>query len=77
MGFLENIRGPELIVILVIVVILFGSGRIGKIGGEIGSAIKNFRQGIQDEDTSKEKKPAEPAAVDQTAGQSGEEKKTD
>jgi len=40
--------GPtELIIILVIVVILFGVGRIGKIAGEMGSGIKAFREGLQ------------------------------
>jgi sec-independent protein translocase protein TatA len=54
MGFLNNIRGPELIIILVIVVLLFGVGRIGKISGEIGTAIKNFRKGIQDDEVKNE-----------------------
>ena len=39
--------GPtELIIILVIVVLLFGVGRIGKISGEMGSAIRQFREGF-------------------------------
>ena len=43
--------GPtELIIILVIVVIIFGVGRIGKIGGELGSGIKAFKEGLQDDD---------------------------
>jgi sec-independent protein translocase protein TatA len=47
--------GPlELTLILVIVILLFGVGRIGKIAGEIGSGIKEFRKGLQDEDTSSE-----------------------
>ncbi len=47
--------GPtELVLILVIVILLFGVGRIGKISGEIGSAIKNFRKGIQEEEPKKE-----------------------
>jgi sec-independent protein translocase protein TatA len=54
MGFLNNIRGPELIIILVIVILLFGVGRIGKISGEIGTAIKNFRKGIQDDEVKKD-----------------------
>tara|TARA_Y100001968_G_scaffold87075_1_gene78053 strand:- start:4482 stop:4649 length:168 start_codon:yes stop_codon:yes gene_type:complete len=41
--------GPlELVIILAIVLILFGVGRIGKIGGELGKGIKAFRLGIQD-----------------------------
>lgn len=41
--------GPtELIIILVIVVLLFGVGRVSKIGGELGSAVANFRKGLQD-----------------------------
>ncbi len=36
----------ELIIILVIVVILFGVGRISKIGGEIGSGFRKFREGL-------------------------------
>lgn len=41
--------GPtELIIILVIVVLLFGVGRISKISGELGSAIREFRKGIKD-----------------------------
>jgi len=37
---------PELLIILVIVVLLFGPGRLGKIAGELGSGIRNFREGI-------------------------------
>lgn len=40
---------PELLIILVIVVLLFGVGRIGKIAGELGSGIRSFRKGLQEE----------------------------
>lgn len=36
----------ELIVILVVVVLLFGVGRIGKIAGELGSGIRSFKEGL-------------------------------
>ncbi len=40
--------GPtELLIILVIVIVLFGVGRVGRIGGELGTAIREFRRGLQ------------------------------
>ena len=45
---------PELLLILVIVILLFGVGRIGKIAGEIGSGIRNFRDGLKGDEEKKE-----------------------
>ncbi|MDZ4669987.1 MAG: twin-arginine translocase TatA/TatE family subunit [Phototrophicales bacterium] len=39
---------PELLLILVIVMLLFGVGRISKVGGELGNAVANFRKGLSD-----------------------------
>lgn len=39
-------RGAEWIIILVIVILLFGPGRIGKIASELGRSIKSFREGL-------------------------------
>ncbi len=44
---------PELLIILVIIVLLFGVGRVSKISGEIGNAIRSFRKGINDKDEEK------------------------
>lgn len=39
--------GPtELTIILVIVLLLFGVGRIGKIAGELGASIRAFKSGL-------------------------------
>jgi len=40
--------GPtELIIILLIVVLLFGVGRISKVAGELGKGIRSFREGLR------------------------------
>ena len=44
---------PELIVILVIIVIVFGAGKLPEIGGGVGKAIKNFKNATKDEETKK------------------------
>ena len=38
---------PELIIVLVIVVLLFGVGCVRKIAGELGSALHQFREGLK------------------------------
>jgi sec-independent protein translocase protein TatA len=51
--------GPtELIIILVIIVVLFGVGRISKIAGELGSGIRAFKEGLQG-DKEKQDQPTE------------------
>ena len=52
---------PELLIILVIVVLLFGPGRIGKIAGELGKGIRSFRDGLgaKEDQTSTEVKDKE------------------
>jgi len=47
-------RGAEWIVILVIVLLLFGPGRIGRIAGELGKGIKAFRDGLGNKEEDKD-----------------------
>ena len=47
---------PELIIILVIVILLFGVGRISKISGELGNGIRAFREGLQGDKVEKDDK---------------------
>ncbi len=45
---MPNLGPTELFIVLIIVVLLFGVGRVSRIGGELGSAVANFRKGLQE-----------------------------
>ena len=47
---------PELIVILVIIVIIFGAGKLPEIGSGIGKGIKNFKEPSKQKEEEPEKK---------------------
>ncbi|MCS6908148.1 MAG: twin-arginine translocase TatA/TatE family subunit [Anaerolineales bacterium] len=40
-------QGAELLIILFIVILLFGVGRISRVAGEFGKAIRAFKEGLQ------------------------------
>jgi sec-independent protein translocase protein TatA len=44
---------PELLVILVIIVIIFGAGKLPEIGSGIGKGIKNFKNATKGDDEKK------------------------
>ncbi len=50
---------PELLIILVIIVLLFGPGRIGRIAGEIGKGIRNFREGLTGKEETAKPEPSQ------------------
>ena len=41
---------PELIIILVIVLVVFGAGRLPEIGGALGKSIRNFKKASDGKD---------------------------
>ncbi len=45
-----DIGVPELLIILVIVVLVFGPRRLGDVAGELGKGIRNFRDGLAGKD---------------------------
>ena len=51
---------PELLIILVIVLIIFGPGRLTGAGAALGKAIQEFRSGLRDEEKDGHVIPAEP-----------------
>lgn len=54
------------LIVLVIVALIFGTKRLGNIGGDVASAIKNFRKTLQDEEP-----PAPPQLKDNESASTG------
>jgi len=50
---------PELLIILIVVLLLFGPGRIAKIAGELGKGIRSFREGVGKSEEGKDEQAAE------------------
>lgn len=53
-----QLGATELIIILIIVVLLFGVGRVSKVFGELGAGIRAFKEGLNPEEK-EEKKSAD------------------
>ena len=47
----QGIGVPELLIVLVIVVLIFGVGRVSRMGGELGKGIRAFRDGLSGKDS--------------------------
>lgn len=59
-----DIGVPELLIILAIVVLLFGVGRVGRLGKDLGTSIKEFRKAVNEDD-----KTGQPNVVVQSPAQ--------
>lgn len=56
------------LIVLLVVLILFGRGRVSEIMGDFGKGIKSFKQGMADEETKPAPPPAQiPAPTDAAA----------
>ncbi len=50
MNIFRSLGPLELLIILAIVILIFGPGRLGKVAGEMGRGIRNFRKGLAGDD---------------------------
>lgn len=50
-----NLHWPEIVLILVIVLIIFGAGKLPQIGNAIGKSIKEFRKARTEDEEDKNK----------------------
>ncbi len=60
---MPDIGVPELLIIAILIILLFGVGRIGKVGGELGKGIREFRTALREEETGTSHKPPEADAA--------------
>ncbi|ALV28873.1 twin-arginine translocase TatA/TatE family subunit [Pannonibacter sp. Q-1] len=69
----------QLLIIAVIVILLFGRGKISDLMGDVAKGIKSFKKGMAEDDTAEkapeasktiEHKPADPVAADKVQDQS-------
>lgn len=56
---------PELIIILVIILIIFGAGKLPQIGEGMGKAIRNFKNATSEKNVTSDKENKEPPKIDQ------------
>ena len=59
----------QLILILVIVILLFGTKKLRNMGGDLGEAFKNFKKAVKDGD--EDKTPTPPSQVTQNSANEG------
>ncbi len=45
---MPNIGGPELIIVLIIFILLFGAKKLPDLGSSVGKSIKNFKKGLDE-----------------------------
>ncbi|MGB3717830.1 MAG: twin-arginine translocase TatA/TatE family subunit [Candidatus Promineifilaceae bacterium] len=45
---MPSLGGWEWVIILVIVLLIFGIGRVGKLGEELGRGVRAFREGVKE-----------------------------
>jgi sec-independent protein translocase protein TatA len=50
---------PELLLILAVVLLIFGVGRIARVGGELGKGVSAFREGMKEGQEKADKEAAE------------------
>ena len=60
---MPTLGAPELIIILVLVVIVFGVGKLPEIGSAVGKGIREFRTASSDEPSDKPGEPPKPSSA--------------
>lgn len=80
-AFIQGIGGPELLIILVIILLLFGAKKLPELAKGLGKSMKEFKKATQDvQDDFQEAMdavdPEKPSAQKPSSGQDGDSRKT-
>lgn len=54
----------QILIVGVLVLILFGRGRISEMMGDVGKGIKSFKKGLSEEDMNEDEKGTSPSQID-------------
>lgn len=67
----------QILIVLVIVILLFGTKKLRTLGGDLGEAVKGFKNGIQtDDDVGDDVKPIESASIENKSAANTKENPT-
>ncbi|WP_300301622.1 twin-arginine translocase TatA/TatE family subunit [Ferrovibrio sp.] len=53
------------LIVLLVILIIFGAGKLPKVAGDLASGIKNFRKGMSEDDKDKDKQAGTPPVINQ------------
>ncbi len=67
---------PELMIILVIIMIIFGAGKLPEIGSAFGNSIRNFKKSMKEAEENTEELPEATDAAEEGAKESSDEPET-
>jgi sec-independent protein translocase protein TatA len=62
-AFIRNIGGPELLIILVVVLLFFGASRLPSLARSLGASAKEFKEGLEEGDADGADEAAEESDV--------------
>jgi sec-independent protein translocase protein TatA len=48
LAFIRNIGGPEVLIVLVVVLLLFGAAKLPQLARSLGASAKQFRKGVEE-----------------------------
>lgn len=48
LAFIRNIGGPEVLIVLVVVLLLFGAAKLPQLARSLGASAKEFRKGVEE-----------------------------